>query len=127
MIKIGDQEYQVRILSAGDLPALSSLADKAGPLLADLKPGQTPPMMRLLPLTDELITVGAQLLDCPRKRLEKLPLHEFIELAEQVAAKWFALNATYLAEQVTPALNQLAQGLVAEFAAPPTDPTANSD
>ena len=111
MIRIGEQEYQVRTLSAGDLPALAKLVAQAGPLLSGLQPGSSPDMAKLLPLASELIATVSRLLDCPAAELERLPLHEFIGLVEQVAGEWMALNAEYLDQHVTPALNRLASAI----------------
>ena len=121
MIRIGEQEYQVRTLSAGDLPALANLVAKAGPLLADLKPGSSPDMTKLLPLASELIATVSRLLDCPVADLERMPLHEFIGLVEQVAGEWMALNAEYLDQHVTPALNRLAAAVNGATAGQTTD------
>ena len=111
MVKINGIDYQVSILSAGDLPVLSALFEAAGPLVTEFKPGAVPSLVKLLPLADQLITTVAHLLDCPRKHVEALALHELIEVVEQVAAKWMTLNAAYLNDEVTPAIQRLSSSL----------------
>lgn len=125
MVKINGKDYQVRTLSAGDLPALAPLAAQITPLVSDLKPGKLPDMTRLLPLAGDLIGVLARVTDCPVDVVESLPLHEFIRVLEDVASEWLILNADYLNEQVTPALNRLAEsitGLQDEPAPEPAQP-----
>lgn len=116
MVKIKGIDYQVSILSAGDLPVLSAFVNACQPLIGDFVPGQVPQLTKLLPIGEPLIDLIAHLLDCPRKHVADLALHELIEVTELVATKWTTLNASYLNEHVTPALETLAKALSGSLA-----------
>lgn len=111
MVKVNGHEYQVSILSAGDLPVLSALFEAAQPLVSEFEPGQVPSLIAMLPVAEHLIDTLAHLLNCPRDHIENLALHDLIDLTEQVAAQWMTLNAKYIADEVTPSIQRLARSL----------------
>lgn len=109
MIEINGEHYAPRRLQAGDLPLLLPLVEVAGPALMRLVDDPAAHVMEVLRLADPLITTVAHLLDCPREAISRMPLHELLRLIEQGAVAWMAVNAEYLNDEVTPAIQRLAQ------------------
>lgn len=110
-VKVGGTNYEARKLTAGDVAAILPLVDR----IQALKNEQDPlALARILP---QALDATAATLGCPRDRLDKLPLHEAMEVLHHTLESWLAVNGPYMAEEIAPAVQQLGQSLSALSAA----------